>query len=70
MGTGFYAVNFPNQNLSEGDVQVTAYGIGSEFCKVGSWTSTGGVRVSCFDSTGTPKDTQYDVTFLNSYLLG
>ena len=70
LGTGYYSVNFPYQSLGYGDVQVTAYGSGSEFCKVVYWTPNDGVRVSCFDSTGTPKDTNYDVTFLSSYLVG
>jgi hypothetical protein len=70
LGMGYYAVNFPYQSLGYGDVQVTAYGSGSEFCKVVYWTPADGVRVSCFDSTGTPKDTYYDVTFLSSYLVG
>jgi hypothetical protein len=70
LGTGSYAVNFPGQNLSSGDVQVTAYGSGSEFCKVAYWNPSAGVRVKCFDSTGTPKDTDYDVTFLSSWIVG
>lgn len=56
--------------LDAGDVQVTAYGPDAAFCKVGYWTPTDGIRVNCFDTTGAPKDTQYDVTFLVSGVVG
>jgi hypothetical protein len=67
---GVYWVQFPYQSLDDGDVQVTAYGSGSEYCKVVYWTPGTGVQVRCFSSNGTPVDTYFDVTFLFSFLIG
>jgi hypothetical protein len=67
-GVGAYAVQLPYESLSYGDVQVTAYGSGSEHCKVASWSPSGGVQVRCFNSMGSPVDTSFDMAFLRSYL--
>ncbi len=67
---GVYKIQFPSQSLERGNVQVTAYGTGSEFCKVAHWTVSDGVVVRCFDNSGAPVDTRFDVSFLNSYLIG
>jgi hypothetical protein len=64
-GVGLYSVQFAGQTLSEGDVQVTAYGYGSEYCKVAYWTQGAGVQVRCFSSAGVPVDTYFTVTFLS-----
>jgi hypothetical protein len=69
-GVGAYAAQFPFQSLDRGDVQVTAYGSASEYCKVASWALSSGVQVRCFNSAGAPVDTRFDVTFLSSYLIG
>jgi hypothetical protein len=66
LGTGSYAVSLPLQNLGVGDVQVTAYGPGSQSCRVSSWTPGSGVVVSCTDTNGVPTDTYFDMAFLNA----
>jgi hypothetical protein len=66
IGFGDYKVNFPNQNLNYGDVQVTAYGSGQEYCKVKYWNPSDGVRVQCYNAAGAPADTFYTVTFLEN----
>jgi len=38
-GTGQYKVQFVNHSMAFGDVQVTAYGFGSQYCKVAFWNS-------------------------------
>jgi len=44
-GVGAYQVHFPSLAMNSGDVQVTAYGFGSEYCKVKSWAP--GVWMCC-----------------------
>jgi len=60
--TGSYNVSFPNQNISGGTVEVTAYGTGSEYCKVVDWGSFS-VDVACFDASGAPVDAQFSLVF-------
>ena len=46
-----------------GNVQVSAYGNGPAWCKVGGWQKSGAdmiVRIGCFDG-GTPADSQFSV---------
>jgi hypothetical protein len=69
-GLGIYKVQFPFMSLDRGHVQVTAHGGGPQYCKVASWTPGAGVEVRCFGSSGLPEDTFFDVTFLESYLVG
>jgi hypothetical protein len=64
---GAYAVLFSGLGggaSSGGNVQVTAYGGGSETCKVTNWSSAGAnfvANVRCFTSTGSPVDTRYSI---------
>ena len=66
-GVGAYTVNFAGlggNGSAGGNVLVTAYGNGSEACKVVSWNSGGAdfiANVRCFASTGTPVDTLYSI---------
>jgi hypothetical protein len=56
-GVGRYTAKLPNLGSQTGQVQVTAYGTGSERCKVERWYPSGTtqqVNVRCFTSTGTP----------------
>jgi hypothetical protein len=66
-GTGAYAVHFTKLGIYwGGTVDVTAYGPGSETCKVGSWgpaLSDLRVDVRCFDAAGNPADTQFAAAF-------
>lgn len=51
---------------------VTAYGFGSEHCKVGGWGNSGDgarVSISCFDATGNLVDTQFNQAFMNNDFL-
>jgi hypothetical protein len=66
-GTGTYVVNFPGIGGAGGNVQVVAYGSGSERCKVSSWGSTGtteNVYVSCTTAAGAPVNTNFVVHFV------
>lgn len=67
-GTGTYRVDFPGiGNEIGGNVQVTAYGSGSERCKVGSWQSSGTtlqVFVNCFSSAGAATNTLFTAAYV------
>ncbi|WP_437851613.1 hypothetical protein [Sorangium sp. So ce363] len=68
-GVGYYAVTLPGQTAGGATVEVTAYGPGSDHCKVGSWGQSGDdavVRVRCFDSSGAPSDSQFTLNFARS----
>ncbi|MGK4001562.1 hypothetical protein WMF31_02980 [Sorangium sp. So ce1036] len=68
-GVGYYAVTLPGQTALGGTVEVTAYGAGSDHCKVSSWGQSGGdtvVRVRCFDSAGAPSDGRFTLNFARS----
>jgi len=65
---GVYSVTFNGLGISGqegGNVQVTSYGGGANFCKVAAWDSmTGGnftVTVNCYDHAGAPVDTQFTI---------
>jgi hypothetical protein len=67
-GVGTYAVRFSDfgngQGSTGGNVLVTAYGGGSEACKVASWDNSGAdyiVNVRCFTAAGAAADTMYTV---------
>jgi hypothetical protein len=66
-GVGAYTVTFQgiggNGNAG-GNVLVTAYGNGSEACKVVNWNSGGAsfiANVRCFTTGGAPVDTRYSI---------
>ena len=67
---GTYAVQFTGfggRGQPGGNVQVTAYGRGTESCKVASWDSGGAdfiVNVHCFLASGKPVDTRYSATVI------
>ena len=60
-GVGVYGISFDGADMATGDVQVTAYGPGQQFCVVAQWIVD--IQVRCFDWDGTPADSQYTVTF-------
>ncbi len=79
--TGYYKVTMPNMKdvdwLEEengGTVMVTAYGSSSDHCKVQYWYMFGhdlNAYVRCFDSSGSPVDSKYTMSFLkNSGTIG
>ncbi len=61
---GDFTVNFPGLNMSQGHVQVTAYGGGSDYCKVRSWGNSN-VRVSCYTNAGAASDSRFNVMTLD-----
>jgi hypothetical protein len=65
-GVGVYAVTLPGQTAAGGTVEVTAYGLDSDYCKVSSWVQSGSdtvARVRCFDTTGAPSDSRFTLNF-------
>ncbi len=64
---GRYSVRFAGlggNGTPGGNVQVTAYGSGTEICKVVSWSSPSSdftATVNCFDNNGNLVDTRYTV---------
>jgi hypothetical protein len=68
IATGQYRVDFPGLgNTTGGDVQVTAYGSGTERCKVAGWTSSGStlqVNVFCFTSVGAPTNALFEANYV------
>jgi hypothetical protein len=65
-GTGSYTVSLTKLGPLSGTVEVTAYGTGSQYCKVQNWGPGGEdqqVNVGCFTATGAPTDTQFALVF-------
>jgi hypothetical protein len=60
--TGRYTVTFPGQTLSAGNIQVTAYGSSSAYCKVVGWSGTV-ADVACYTTSGSPTNTQFTAAF-------
>lgn len=73
LGTGRYRATLPNINILGGTVLVTAYGEGSEQCKVVNWQRSGNdtvVNVNCFNASGSPVDTRYTLSYMSDVGLG
>lgn len=67
--TGVYTVRFPNIGAAAGSAHATAYGNGSENCKVSSWGPSGIdqlVVVRCFNHAGSPVDTYFTASYARS----
>lgn len=69
-GTGNYTMRFTHADLTTGSVHVVAGGWTPEFCKVAHWNPTSGINVRCYDTTGAPVDTPYDLNYTGPWLLG
>ena len=69
-GPGSYGMRFQDVNLSTGGVQVTAYGWGPELCVIAYWNVGHGIQTRCYDQSGTPVDTYYDVSFTGPFMVG
>ncbi|MBA3488090.1 MAG: hypothetical protein H0T78_00845, partial [Longispora sp.] len=71
---GTYSVTMPGLSGARGDVQVTAYGTGSEYCKVTGWGPSGtnqNIGVKCFTTAGAPADAMFTMTYVDrSNILG
>lgn len=67
-GTGAYTVEFTELGTGyKSDVQVTAYGLGSNECRVGGWSPTGSgqaVSVFCYTTAGVRADTSFTIQFI------
>lgn len=61
-GTGRYLVTFTGVDMNNGNVQVTAYGSGSELCVINYWSGST-VQVQCYTYDNIPTDTFYTVAF-------
>jgi hypothetical protein len=67
-GTGVYQLTLPGLATSRGHVEVQAYGGGTARCKVSSWGTSGAnevINIRCFDATGLPVNTPYEVEFVD-----
>jgi hypothetical protein len=62
-GIGAYSAQVGALGLVQTHVQVTAYGSGSEHCKLAGWNSSG-VEVRCFDSAGRSVDTRFTLSVI------
>jgi hypothetical protein len=68
-GVGVYNAILTDLADTGGNVKVTAYGTGSETCKVQGWGPSGAnIRavVRCFSTTGAPVDTRFTLTYAKS----
>jgi hypothetical protein len=73
LGVGKYQAILPSLNVVGGTVLVTAYGSGSERCKVVAWVPSGSntlVNVNCFNSSGSPVDTTYNLSYMTDVVVG
>jgi hypothetical protein len=61
-GTGRYDVTFASQTIPGGTAEVTAYGFGTEYCKIMS-SGNSLVQVACFDTNGNPANTFFTVRY-------
>jgi len=74
-GAGRYMVKLPGlAAASAGNVQVTAYGPGSEWCTVWNWGPNGTaqhVQVQCYNAAGALVDSKFTVSYVrNGNILG
>jgi hypothetical protein len=69
-GPGSYSIKFQHTGLGDGNVAVTAWGNGPEFCKVAYWDDAAGILTRCFTAGGLPSDSEYDVAFTGRWVLG
>jgi hypothetical protein len=65
LGIGNYTVNVGSGLGSGGNVQVTALGSSSAYCKVASWGSSS-VAVRCYSAAGSATDSKFTLS-LNNY---
>lgn len=69
---GLYFVELPGMSSSGSNVQITAYGSGSEYCKVQNWhpnqTDTQ-VNVACYDAGGSLTDTSFVLVYTDDKFI-
>lgn len=59
-GAGSYTISFAGLGINGGNVTVSGYGGGANWCKVGGWSSSS-VTVLCFDSAGAATDSLWTI---------
>ncbi|GGS51727.1 hypothetical protein [Actinokineospora fastidiosa] len=67
-GTGVYEVRFTALGVTGGIAHATAYGTGTNHCKVSGWHVSGSdqlVTVRCFTLAGAPADTRFTASYTN-----
>jgi len=74
-GAGRYMVSLPGLAAAiAGNIQVTAYGTGSEWCTLWNWGPNGTaqhVQVQCYNAAGTLVDSKFTVSYVrNGNILG
>jgi hypothetical protein len=70
LGTGAYTVRFPGLSaLGCGNVQVSAYGSGGEYCKIVSWVGEN-VGVQCYSGSGSKAETHFVATYTSHFADG
>jgi hypothetical protein len=71
---GTYTINVPNAAGPAGNVQVTAYGAGTESCTAWNWADSGTalrIQVRCWSTTGVAADSKFTMTYArDTNLLG
>jgi hypothetical protein len=74
IGIGTYDVQLGRMNEVGGNVQVTAYGDNSDYCKVQNWSTANGVttaRVRCFNALGQSADSRFSLNYqMRNTLMG
>ncbi len=60
---GSYSVNFANQNLNGGTVQITSYGSGNSNCYSGGWGGTF-ANVECQNASGAAVDSYFVIAII------
>jgi hypothetical protein len=64
LSLGSYVVDLTRHSTNgDGNVQVTAYGTGPEYCHLAGWSGNG-IQVHCFDRWGRGVDTRFTLAFL------
>lgn len=70
-GAGPWTATYPNLASSPGNMQVTAYGTGSQFCNLSKPWNIGGAsilaNINCFTNAGVPTSTGFFASYTSRY---
>jgi hypothetical protein len=67
LGVGVYQASLPGFTRVGGNVQVTAYGSDSRYCKVSSW-GVAAVNVRCFTAAGALADSMWSLRYTDRHV--
>jgi len=73
LDVGQYQITMPKLNTIGGTVLVTAFGWGSERCKVVNWaprTQGTVIRANCFAANGSAVDTRFTISYMSDVIMG